>query len=408
MVAKPQTWSRCCRSATHFTCVLNSRTNSLNEIQLPGGIVQTDENVNGIIPSDDLLNLRDLFLNWPPFFRLLEILPPFRLVIDTNAVVEELLYLVKSRKNPSARTGLQEAIDSGAVVAFAPPKLRDEIAKHIPRLARQRGVPEESLRQAWAGYQSRITFVDVREASAEEMSSAVDPDDLPFVYLYRKLDADAVLSRDRDIGAMGARSVELEVMLCVRDYAREKAPEVTLRAGALVVTVPVLAGAHILVKLLRLAAKGFAELPAGIQLALLAGALAACAHPRSRKVMSKFVSARASELRDPARILLDAAGGFIGQWGAAEERVRLKQKSLERSVPRAVKSPLRMVARSVCLEAGRALTVEELARGVLRAGYKSKSAYLKQYLLRVLRQGESFVNTPDGCWTVRASENARP
>jgi predicted nucleic acid-binding protein len=353
------------------------------------------------VPSDELLRLRDLFLNWPPFFRLLEIPPPFRLVIDTNAVVEELLYLVKSRRNPSARTGLQEAIDSGAVVAFAPPKLRDEIAKHLPRLAREGGIPEESLRRAWAGYQSRITFVDVREASAEEMSSAVDPDDLPFVYLYRKLDADAVLSRDRDIGEMGAHSVELEVMLCVRDYAREKAPEVTLRAGALVVTVPAFVGAHALIKLLRMAAKGFAELPVAVQLALLAGALAACVHPGSRKGMSRFVSARASELREPARVLLDAAGGFMGQLGAAEERVRLRRKSLEHSVQRAAKRPLRLVARTVCLEAGRALTVEELARGVLRAGYESKSAHLKQYLLRVLRQEETFENTPDGRWAVR-------
>jgi predicted nucleic acid-binding protein len=356
------------------------------------------------IPSDDLLRLRDLFLNWPPFFRLLGIPPPFRLVIDTNAVVGELLHLVKSRRNPSARTGLQEAVDSGAVVAFAPPKLRDEIAKHLPRLAREGGVPEESLRRAWAEYQSRINFVDVRPTSAEEAASAADPDDLPFVYLYRKLDADAVLSRDRHIRAMGARIVEPEMMLHVRNYAREKAPEVTLRAGTFIVTAPALVGTHALVKLLARAAKGFAELPVGVQLALLAGALAACAHPRSRKALSTFVSARASELREPARVLLDAAGGLMGQLGAAEERVRLRRELLEHSVPRAAKRPLRLVARTVCLEAGRALTVEELARGVLRAGYESSSAQFKYYLLWVLRQSEHFMCMSDGRWIVRSNE----
>lgn len=45
------------------------------------------------VPSDNLLHLRELFLTWQPFFRLLEVLPQFRLVIDTNVVIEELLYL---------------------------------------------------------------------------------------------------------------------------------------------------------------------------------------------------------------------------------------------------------------------------------------------------------------------------
>ena len=46
------------------------------------------------------------------------------------------------------------------------------------------------------------------------------PDDLPFVYLYREINADAVLTRDRHIRAMGARSVQLEALIHVREYAR--------------------------------------------------------------------------------------------------------------------------------------------------------------------------------------------
>lgn len=354
------------------------------------------------IPSDNLLHLRELFLTWQPFFRLLEVMPQFRLVIDSNVVIEELLYLVKSRRNPSARTSLQEAVDSGAVVALAPFKLRDEVTKHIPRLAGERCIPEESLRQAWLGYQSRINFVDAGQASAEEAATAVDPDDLPFVYLYRKVNADAVVSRnEKHIRAMGARSVKLEVMVHVRDYAREKAPEVTLKAGAFIITLPVLAGAHALVTLLIRVAKGIANLPPGVQLTLLAVALAVSAHPRSRRVLSTFASQHASKLKGPARDVLRALLALMEQMSAAERRVMLKQEILERSIPRSAKRPLRSVARSVCLGAGSALTVDELTRGVLRAGYESGSAQFKYYLLRVLRQGEEFVRTPDGRWTVR-------
>lgn len=353
------------------------------------------------VPSDNLLHLRELFLTWRPFFRLLEVVPPFRLVIDTNVVIEELLYLVKSRKNPSARTSLQEAVDSGAVVALAPFKLRDEIIKHIPRLAEERGIPEESLRQAWLEYQLRINFVDVGPISAEDEASAADPGDLPFIYLYRKVNADAVLSRDRHIRVMGARSVELEVVIHIRDYARAKAPEVMLRAGAFIVTAPLLAGAHTLVKLLIRAAKGIANLPPGVQLALLAGATVVGAHPRSRRALSTFASERVVKLKGPSLVALSVLQALMEQLDAAEQQVWSKQEILERSLPRAAKRPLRSVARSVCLGAGSALTVDELARGVFRAGYESGSTQFKYYLLRVLRGSEDFVCMPDGRWTVR-------
>lgn len=356
------------------------------------------------IPSDNLFHLRELFLNWQPFFYLLEVMPQFRLVIDTNVVIEELLYLVKSRKNLSSRTSLQEVIDSGAVVVLAPFKLQDEITKHIPRLAEERRISEESLQQAWMEYQRRINFVDVGPISVEEAASAIDPDDLAFVYLYRKVNADAVVSRDWHIRAMGAPSVKLEMMIHIRDYAREKAPEVTLRAGTFIVTTPLVAGAHALLKLLIRAAKGFAKLPLGVQLTLLGGALVMSAHPRSRKALLTFAAERTAKLREPARSLLYVLKALMEQLDEAEQRVWLQQEILERSIPRAATRPLWLVARSVCLEAGRALTAEELTRGVLRAGYQSSSAQFKYYLLRVVRQSEHFIYTSDGRWTVRLDE----
>jgi hypothetical protein len=66
--------------------------------------------------------------------------------------------------------------------------------------------------------------------------------------------------------------------------------------------------------------------------------------------------------------------------------------------------PLKVVVRSVCLQAGVPLTAEELTRGVLRAGYESRSSRLKYYMVRVLRQDEQFVCTPDGRWTVQPGE----
>lgn len=145
------------------------------------------------IPSDRLSDLRELFLGWAAFYREVEIRPQISLVIDTNAVLQDILFIVKSQKNRSSRTDLQEVIDSGAVVALAPFKLREEVIVKIPILAAKEKVSEEALLRAWVEYRPRIRFLDEGAISAEEEAAAVDPDDLPFVRLYLKVDADAVV-----------------------------------------------------------------------------------------------------------------------------------------------------------------------------------------------------------------------
>lgn len=357
-----------------------------------------------VIPSDDLLRLRELALNWPPLFRLLEMAPQLKLVIDTNVVIRELIYAVKWRKNPSARSNLQEAIDSGVVVALAPPKLQEEVLRHIPRLAEEEGVSEDELRQAWLEYRPRINFIDVGEASAEEVAAAVDPDDLPFVRLCQSVNADAVVSGDRHIHAMGSRSVRQEALRDARDYARGKAPEVTLRIGVYAITFPAAAGAYALVSLLKSVAKRVAGLPLGFQLALLGVAVGVGAHPRSRRALLALISSRASGLKEPTLTLLDVMGDLAERWADARRQVELRQGRLERSIPQVKRRPLRLVARSVCLEAGRALTTEEIARAVVRAGYESDSGRFKYYLVRVMHQSGQFMRTPDGRWAAREDD----
>lgn len=359
-------------------------------------------------PSDDLHHLRELFLGWGALFRELEIRPQISLVIDTNAVLQDLLFIVKSQKNRSARTDLQEVIDSGAAVALAPFKLRDKVIAKIPVLAAKEKVPEEALLRAWVEYRPRIRFLDEGVISAEEEVSAVDPDDLPFVRLYLKVEADAVVSRDQHIRAMGAHSVGREALTHVRDYARAKAPEVKLRVGAMAVSVPPAAGAYALWKLSALAVKKFSGLPPWAQLGLLAGAVAVGASPRGRKAVSTAVSPLATRLKGAAPVLLELLGTLAEELNAAQRKADESQRALEVYLPRPAKRPLRTVARSVCLQADAPVSIDELTRGVLCAGYESRSTQLKYYLLRVLRQSDQLTCTSDGRWTVRAREEVAP
>jgi predicted nucleic acid-binding protein len=352
--------------------------------------------------SGRLGEMRELFLGWSAFYRELEIRSQIVLVLDTNAVLKELLYLVRSRRDQSARTSLQEVIDSGAVIRLAPHKLREEVGEKIPVLAAEKDVSEADIWREWAEYQPLIRFIDAGPFSDEERAAAVDPDDFPFVSLYRKVDADAVVSRDWHIGAMGARSIEPEALIHVRNYARAKAPEVALRVGAMAVTAPPAAGAYALWKLSVLAVKKFSVLPPWAQLGLLAGVLAVGASPRGRKAVSTAVSPLTAKLKATAPVLLELLGTLAEELNAAQQKADESQSAFEVYIPRRAKRPLKMVARRVCLQADAPLSVDELTRGVLRAGYESQSSQFKYYLLRILRQSDQFIRTADGRWTVRA------
>jgi hypothetical protein len=105
-------------------------------------------------------------------------------------------------------------------------------------------------------------------------------------------------------------------------------------------------------------------------------------------------------------MLLHLLGALTEELNAARQRVGDHERVLKASIPRSRKRSLKLVARSVCQQSGAPLTPEELTRGVLRAGYESRSSQLKYYLLRVLRQSEQFVCTSDGRWSVRTDEQA--
>lgn len=109
----------------------------------------SDEKNSAIIPSDALrtaLKLRD---EAPAFRALLEDIIQIVIVLDASAVNSELRWRLGSRNNPTARTSLHEAIDSGLVIAVAPIFLKQEIEKHLPLIASDTGVSVEAACAEW-------------------------------------------------------------------------------------------------------------------------------------------------------------------------------------------------------------------------------------------------------------------
>jgi predicted nucleic acid-binding protein len=282
--------------------------------------------------SDSLRPLYELCKTYPALSKLFDMQLQIRLVLDTNVVIDELLFVTSKRRNESARTALREAMDSGVILMIAPTKMHEEVDKHIPRLARERSLPEAKFREAWQDLRTRIEFREVK-INPLQRENVRDQDDIEFVTLYKKSGADAVLTRDLDIPAMGAKSVGPEVLPSVRDYARAKSPEVSLRIGnALIIGVPIAALAA-LAKLLLVVWRTIRSLSPELQFLLLTGAILAALHPRSRKALRDGFSSLGSGLKTSTGVFAQVVGELSLEVQAAQLEVKAKQTVVENLIP---------------------------------------------------------------------------
>jgi hypothetical protein len=283
-------------------------------------------------PSDNLRPLYELCKKYPQLDEIFGMLPQFRFVIDTNSAIRELLFVTKSRRNPLARSSLREVMDSGLVVTIAPARIKEEVSRNIPRLAQEEDVAKEKLDQAWQEFQGRIEF-------SEDIESAIPANvahlnDLPFVNLYLTSDADAVLTQDKHISMMGAKALAPDKLVSVRDYARSKSPEVTLRVGGVLVVGVSIGSVIALLKIIAAALRSFAKLPVEFQVLIIAGAIFAFVHPGSRRALSNSLSVIASSLKIPADIFVEVFAELIVKFGEAQLELKAKQTIVENTIPR--------------------------------------------------------------------------
>ncbi len=113
-----------------------------------------------VFPSDLLTKFRTTLQSVPALADVARSLFQVRLVLDASIVQEEIRWNSKKR-NPHARSALQEAIDSGVVIPFAPVFLDAEIEEHLDEISRDTGVPIEDVREYWHSLRSRLHLYTV-------------------------------------------------------------------------------------------------------------------------------------------------------------------------------------------------------------------------------------------------------
>lgn len=215
--------------------------------------------------SDVLLSVRELREFFPGLKTVLPWMPQVRGVVDTNALLQESGYVWKLR-NPDTRTSLEELVENGTLVAYAPLGSRREVRRNLASHARYLGASRVELEAGWARIQRSIEFVDTRKLPryAERVAPlrARHAADAKFLRVAYGVDAHVIVTEDRDYDAVDdLLCVRPPELVRLRDWARQK-------ALALGPTMSAYVGGGVI---LGLAVEAFNALPPQVRWALLLG-----------------------------------------------------------------------------------------------------------------------------------------
>jgi predicted nucleic acid-binding protein len=276
---------------------------------------------------------------------------PLPCVVDTNVIMRDVLRFARK-----SHTALSLAMQVGAIKTFAAVHVIDEIAEHLPELAKRQRVA--NAMEAWKAYSKNIYFVELpTELPPDERVAQVDRedrDDLPTAILVVILAPCISLSEDPHLTDADLASPDwLKLALSSRDIAYARAIR-ELGGAGLAGTGLTFAG---LAKLIAKATKSRLG-----QLGLLAAAIATgAALQRSQK----------SGWQGPRK-----AGDLAGQATAAyfkeailsDKRRAVAEGFINQALVHPLNAPLGVKVARILALGNDAMTATEIARTMIPEG----------------------------------------
>ena len=353
-----------------------------------------------LLPSDYLAVLREFVLCLPQFDELFGELPQVRVVIDANVVFGELIYRLKNKRNANARSYLHEVIAARTVIAYAPVFICTEVEANIPKVARGQGISENKLREEWQEIKGLLHFYEPQARIDRHRAEIVDPKDLPYCDLWAEIGAQGVCSKDKHISRMGVPIITVDAIIALRGYSRAASVEVGIKVCGVTVVAAGIGLLRGMLVLLFAAGRGFSRLPAAAKLAFASIAAIAVAHPSSRKLIKTWLSSAFKHLGETAIPILTSASK---SFSVAERDKALCWEAAGKKLPVGKRHPARTHLRAVCVAAKKPLSLLELERRVLLAGYVTRAKNLRVYLKRILQNDSSFAQVRAGYWVILRS-----
>jgi hypothetical protein len=356
-----------------------------------------------VLHSDLLPKLVALLHAYPKLKPLFPKLLQLRLVADANRIRAELYWRLKKRRNPSSRSALHEAIDSGVVVLITPEDARWEIEKHYEDIARQTGSSVADVRLEWAQFQKCLRFYAPRMRPSLTHQYA-DIDDFAYLATCVEVDTRAIYTTDPHLQAMGAPVVSVLIDTHLRDYARASTVQIAVGIGSSLSFVVGWEFLQIVHKFLVRCLKGIRQLPPAAQIGLVASGVLCVAHPKSRAKLKDGWNRLINS--ETVLALGDAIADLAVQVAESAEKVEASYEVVQAALPPKRKRSLLMHARAVCTAAGSPLSLAEMDRRIRLGGYVSRSQTFRQYLRRVLRTDGGFIEIRPGYWTARVESSS--
>jgi hypothetical protein len=322
----------------------------------------------------------------------------FHLVLDANIIQGELRWCLGKRKKPQAQTRLHEAIVSGALVAYVPAIVEQEILEHAEDIALATRSSVADVHREWKSFRSLLR---VHETLAEpiKVTEVVDRDDIPYIGTRSQLGLRAVYTNDRHLDRMGSPVVKEQIDLFLRDYARASAVKIGITLGSTtafalsIETVPLLY--RLLYRLLTSGISWMRRQSAGMQLAIVGVALALAIHPKSRAKFSQAWRAIAPTIGGAVRSTIVQ---LLYDYAEAMEMAESNRLKLELAVPPQKRRTALMHVRAVCLVKNRPMTLQQISTAMRADGYTSDAPHADAYLKRILRNAKEFSEVRPGVW----------
>jgi predicted nucleic acid-binding protein len=255
------------------------------------------------------------------------------LVVDANIVLKSILWTLRRREVPHARTEFVELLRSHTVIAIAPTYLAEEMGKKIPELSAMHGVPEIDMHEEWHSIRPMITFIDVGGPD----DSFIDPKDAPYIKLQRQT-GHLIHSNDRHIKRMGGQVVSPVVMTALRVHARHVAVEYTLKAGGVGSLVVTFETVRMIGHLTKATIKSAKKIPIKVWLVAIGLFVLAISQENVRDWIKNFVTSLPERSRQIANKLSDVVYDLSLSHQHAKESAQRAlvavQDAIEDSVPR--------------------------------------------------------------------------
>ena len=324
-------------------------------------------------------------LHFSPFGRVLrEPLPPLHVLVDTTFALRAIERRA-TMNNAAALTHLEETVDAGVVVAYAPPELATEVDKNLREDFVEKGrVSAERATVARNSVLDRIRFFRGNQSASAAVAALRRRNahgDVRFCEVYEHLRLDAVLSHDHDWNDTGYPVLDLDALDALgalRSYARDAAPGLVVGTAGAMTTVA-LSG---LVSSLR-------RLPAPLLILGIGGLVLAGLHAGTRK---KVGDALAALFDDP----IVAAG--VQHIASAHARLATSEKHALEVVERR-----RVTARIHALRAvvAGASDVGSVWTAMIVNGWRPKTDELARTVRRALRACPELEEDAQRQWSLR-------